>query len=111
LALVKRSQWKVLRLARAVSRGAKVVGSASSMVGMRMVSKPCARRPSARAEAWCGARVMRMRGGSGFPPGTAERKARAKALNAMDAKVNVKDAKFKAVAYRGGWLILEVPGR
>jgi hypothetical protein len=32
-------------------------------------------------------------------------------LNAMDAKVNAKDAKFKAVAYGVGWIILEVPGR
>jgi hypothetical protein len=43
LALVKRSQWKRSRWVRAASRGAKVVGSASSMVGMRMGSAPRAR--------------------------------------------------------------------
>ncbi len=46
------------------------------MAGMRMGSWARARRESARAEVWCGARVMRMRaiqvllygvGGSGFP--------------------------------------------
>ena len=54
---VEGSRW-----ARAASRGAKVVGSASSMVGMRMGSAPRARSWSASAEAWWGERVMRTRG-------------------------------------------------
>ena len=62
LALVNRSQWKVSRAESAVSRTAKLVGSVSSMVGMRMGSKPNVRRRSASSEAWCGERVIRMRG-------------------------------------------------